>query len=272
MSSARRLAQGVVPRVLWGFMVLVAAPVPSSAQPRVRATHAVSREHASAWRGGIVLDEPARDGLRVRTPEGRETAAAVSDALLSATILSTAALSLAGPLARGDAQLAGEASTLHLLSLALTVTLGDLAKRTVGRARPFERACRETPSAPGCESPDTFASFYSLHAGIAFTSAGFSCGMGTSHSLSGDPVADAAFCGVSLAFAAATGLLRIAADRHYLSDVIVGAIVGFLIGYAVPLALLPSRASVQSTPAPTLSPAVLDLASGAFGVSVGGRF
>lgn len=39
------------------------------------------------------------------------------------------------------------------------------------------------------------------------------------------------------AIAATTGYLRIAADKHYLSDVVAGAIVGTGVGLAIPLLL-----------------------------------
>lgn len=41
------------------------------------------------------------------------------------------------------------------------------------------------------------------------------------------------------ALAATSGYLRIAADRHYLTDVVVGAVVGSGIGLAVPLLVHP---------------------------------
>lgn len=202
---------------------------------------------ASTWRGGILLDEDARDALRLDGDEARELSATVSDVLLAATMLGTTVESLAVPLAQGDPRLAWQASAAHVLALGLTLFLGDVVKGAVGRARPFERACRADPSAPGCQSPDTFASFYSLHTAMASASAGFSCAMHLSRSLYGDPVADAASCGVSIALAAVTGLLRITADRHYLSDVVVGALLGFVVGFVVPLALVPTRATASES-------------------------
>ncbi len=40
----------------------------------------------------------------------------------------------------------------------------------------------------------------------------------------------------SLPMAAATGYLRIAADKHYLTDVLTGALIGSAVGFLVPFA------------------------------------
>ena len=45
---------------------------------------------------------------------------------------------------------------------------------------------------------------------------------------------DAAMCATGLAMASTVGLLRILADRHYASDVIMGAAVGLVSGWLVP--------------------------------------
>jgi hypothetical protein len=45
---------------------------------------------------------------------------------------------------------------------------------------------------------------------------------------------DAAACATGLALATAVGVLRIAADRHYATDVLLGAGVGLLSGWLLP--------------------------------------
>jgi len=52
--------------------------------------------------------------------------------------------------------------------------------------------------------------------------------------------------------AAATGYFRIAADRHYLTDVLAGAGVGLAIGYGVP-----ALNSPRSAKRPTITPSLL---------------
>ena len=41
--------------------------------------------------------------------------------------------------------------------------------------------------------------------------------------------------GVGLALASTVGYLRIAADRHYLTDVLAGATIGSAVGFAIPV-------------------------------------
>lgn len=213
---------------------------------------------AGRWRGGILFDEGTRDGLRLSAPTDREIAAGVSDAMLTLAMLNATVLD-AGviPLVQNDPDLAWQASFAHGLSLGLMLTLGEAAKLAVARARPYERQCAIDPSAAGCRSDDRFASFFSLHTGLAFTSAGFSCAMHLSRALYGEAGADIATCAAALGAASATGLLRIASDRHYLTDVLVGAALGFAIGYAVPLILVPERRTI-SAPDPREAPSPIE--------------
>ena len=58
---------------------------------------------------------------------------------------------------------------------------------------------------------------------------------------------DALSCATSLFFATLTGVLRLASDEHYLSDVVVAAVVGAALGVLVPLLALPARSSATPT-------------------------
>lgn len=201
------------------------------------------------WRGGLLFDEGFRDMTRAPTLGGSEMARRISDVLLTATIAQAAITdSVIVPLLQDDPDLVWQASAAHALALGLMLSAGSVVKRVTERARPFERACADDPSAPGCNAGDTYNSFFSLHSGVAFTSAGFSCAMHLERNLYGDQGADIVSCGTSLAAATVTGLLRVVADVHYLSDVLVGAVAGFLIGYLVPLAIVPQRVPVRDEP------------------------
>ena len=76
-------------------------------------------------------------------------------------------------------------------------------------------------------------SFFSGHTSFAFSLAVAS---GTVASMRGYRAAPAVW-GVGLGAAAVTGYLRIAADRHYATDVMTGALVGSALGFAVPYLL-----------------------------------
>lgn len=237
------------------------------------------------WRGGILADEAVRDGLRIGSADGRELAASMSDLLLTLTIANAMVLdAVVLPLVHDDPQLAIDASLAYSLALGITLVLGDVVKSVVRRARPYERACQGDPSQPGCGTEDAYASFYSLHTAAAFTSAGFSCAMHLERSLYGDLAADALSCSASLAAASVVGVLRIAADRHYLTDVLVGGLLGFAVGYLVPTLMVPPRRehgsdapAVEAVSRPLVLPMVGlgpdgGLGTGTFGISVSGTF
>lgn len=228
------------------------------------------------WRGGVLMDEPVRDAMRLRSDDARERAAMVSDMLLGALVLDALAVDgVAVPLAQGDPDFALEASSAYALALGTTLMLGEIVKAAVSRARPFERYCLEDASNPGCGNDDSISSFYSLHSAVAFTSAGFSCVMHVGRNLFGDEAADIGACGASLAAATTVALLRVAADRHYLTDVIVGSLIGLAVGLVVPLLLVPRRTPPgidrePAAPQPVLMPLFAPGANGDFSTSTVG--
>lgn len=207
------------------------------------------------WRGGLLLDDPTRSALRASTVAGENIAATASDYILAGTMANAVLVDAIGlPLLRGDPDLAWQATLAYGLAVGLELSIGGIVKDVTMRARPYEAQCATNPSLPLCQSAVTYESFFSLHTGVAFTSAGFSCAMHLEQSLYGDQGADIVACGSSLAAAATVGLLRIVADAHYLSDVLVGAATGFLLGYLIPLAVLPHR----HAPLPPIDPDELD--------------
>lgn len=220
--------------------------------PALSPTGIGARVADGRWRGGILFDEGFRSAIRLSAVEDQEIARTISDLTLGATVLLAIGVDAAlVPALREDGELVWRAQLAHALALGVTMAGGELVKRLVGRARPYERDCADDPTRHGCDASDVFHSFYSLHSGVAFTSAGFSCSMHLDRGLYGDVAADATACGVSLALAATTGILRVVSDRHYLSDVLVGAALGFLVGYLMPLAMVPDlRQSAPGAVAP----------------------
>lgn len=195
----------------------------------------------ASWRGGVLVDESFRSFM-VASPEGQEVAAMISDITLLMSLANAGLIdALVTPLVRGEEELGWHATFAHALALGVTLSVGEVVKRAAGRARPFERDCQQNPDGPGCGEGDSYQSFYSGHSGMAFTSAGFSCAMHLSRQLYDDSLADGMACGTSLALATTTAMMRVVADRHYLTDVVVGAALGFLVGYLVPLAIVPER-------------------------------
>jgi membrane-associated phospholipid phosphatase len=85
--------------------------------------------------------------------------------------------------------------------------------------------------------------------------------------LYGGGLADRAACATALGVGAVTASLRVASDRHYGSDVIVGAGIGLGVGWLMPTLL---HYTVIESPAGTLQvvPAVI----GSHGLALAGAF
>lgn len=111
-------------------------------------------------------------------------------------------------------------------ALVYTQLVTQLSKISVGRQRPAIRFAT-TPPEPTNEDN---MSFYSGHSSIAFAIA---VSASTIAHRRGYKLAPAISIG-TLALAVTTAYLRIAADRHYLSDVLVGSAAGATGGYLIP--------------------------------------
>ena len=128
-------------------------------------------------------------------------------------------------------------------SASSAVLLTQGAKYAVGRLRPDAWA-RGT-----IESPDDKVSFWSSHTSFAFSAAAAATQIARLRGRSGWAWLAAASFGA----AALTGYLRVAADRHWATDVVTGAAVGTATGLVVPL--LAFQPDGGRRPAVTLAPA-----------------
>ena len=119
-----------------------------------------------------------------------------------------------------DVLLITQATSLAMLANVIT-------KYSVGRARPYVWQGNPTlyPSAA-----EANVSFFSGHVTFVFAVVVSGSTLFFMQDMPGAPWV----LGVGLAAAAFTGYLRIAANQHYLSDVLVSAGVGSLVGWAVP--------------------------------------
>jgi len=166
------------------------------------------------WEGGILFDNWVRSGLRLSSESARTNAANVSTVLVVAVGATPFVLD-AGVLTawvhrRGD--LAWQMFMVDAEAMTLTALVTETTKRLSGRAR---------PSGPGEND-----SFFSGHASLAATAATLVCLQHLELELLENKAADATVCGAAATFAFTTGVLRVMADRHWASDVIVGGAVG----------------------------------------------
>jgi len=222
---------------------------------------------APRWTGGILMDDWVRGGLQLSAPQ-RAHVATTSDILLySATAAPLIDLGIellagrvdgdlalrillysatAAPLidlgiellaGRVDGDLALRILLVELQSFGVTGFLAGVSKVVAARERPYGLRCASDPSVPGCDSWERYVSFFSGHTSLTFTAAGLSCVMHRNLHLYGRSSLDNTACGLALGAATVTGVLRVVADQHWTSDVLVGATVGLLSGWLLPYLL-----------------------------------
>ena len=177
------------------------------------------------------LDASVRNALKWSDTGAADTASNVT----GFAVMPLGALGLEVLAAWHEDELKGFPVDVLLIAEATSIAavLNQVVKFSVGRERPFVHALpsalKNRTSAPS----DNNTSFYSGHTNLVFALAVSS---GTVATMRGYRWAPWVW-GAGLAVAATTGYLRIAADRHYATDVLTGAVVGGAVGFAVPYLL-----------------------------------
>ncbi len=175
------------------------------------------------WRGGILFDDAVRDAVRARDPQTHRTFRSIGDYTyhLSPVLPFFDAL-VVSTVGHSDSKLALNLTAMTFEAYSYSGVTAFISTETSARQRP--------------DGSDT-QSFFSGHAAISATGAGLTCANHTRIALWGNPVADVAACVLASLNALTTATTRVVADRHYASDVILGAGIGFGFGYAVPVLL-----------------------------------
>jgi hypothetical protein len=127
----------------------------------------------------------------------------------------------------------GKRALVYGEAVMVSVFLNGVTKYLVGRPRPY--AYSEDPQVQTYaehQGKDSHLSFYSGHASTTFAAS--VAGAYLFAQATPDHRARAAVWGFELALAGATANLRTRAGKHFYSDVIVGALVGAAVGFAVP--------------------------------------
>lgn len=217
------------------------------------------------WVGPVWFDSAVRDVLVGRDAETRDAADTWSDVAFYTAQLYTGVVDSLGVALIGDQnfEAASQTALLDVEANALGFFVTRSTHRLVARARSFHLSCPDDPKySPYCDNPKYNASFFSGHTSMAFVGAGLTCAHHQYLPLYGEPAADVAACAGVTAIAATSGVLRIVADKHYTTDVLVGAVVGGLIGYGIPVLLHYEQGDGEEEPARTSSSAMRD--AGAF--------
>jgi membrane-associated phospholipid phosphatase len=122
----------------------------------------------------------------------------------------------------------------------------QLVKMLAGRERPFVHMLNGAEKTATPPPADNNLSFFSGHAAETFALATAAGTVSTMRGYRLSPVVWAS----GLSLAAATCYLRIAADRHWTTDVLVGAVIGAGIGVALPFFFHPLLDDTTQTGAP----------------------
>jgi len=173
------------------------------------------------------FDEAIRDAVKWEDPTW---ASRVSD--LGAYVLAPATAATTLAFASRDADVRGSLWVDLGIVAESTIVAGCVQqafKLTIGRERPRVHAI--PPDERGDGEAEDYLSFYSGHASVSFALA---TSAGTVASIRGYRLAPVVW-GAGLGVAAMTVYLRLAADDHYATDVVAGAVMGSLAGVAVPL-------------------------------------
>ncbi len=240
----------------------------AQAQPRPR------------WIRAFAMDTDASRALRAEDPTVRRAADTTSWIIVGSLMASPIAVASDAALRRGTSiTTVGEATLALAIPYASTALLGFAAKYAFARERPF--ATREGLSQRcalgterGCEW-DRNGSFPSLHSALGFAAAGALCVQTLRFAPSSS--LDAVGCGLATMGATVGATLRMVADRHYVTDVLAGSLLGLSASVALswalhlddnaPLPLARSLFSERIDPLPVLLGGALGVLAGALVVT-----
>ena len=193
-----------------------------------------------AWTGRNKLDDAGRDTLRFSSSTGRAWARHVSDTLYIGLTLYPAvveSLVLAG-LVHKSPEVAWQLFMIYG-ETALTSGLITVASQGfVERRRPLVDECVRNPGYdPMCNTKQLSRSFFAGHVSMSFVGASLTCIDQAHMPLYGRGVGGPIACVTTMAAATTTAVLRVAADKHWTTDVLTGVGVGLSTGFLIPLGL-----------------------------------
>jgi len=183
---------------------------------------------ACRWCAPIAMDGAVRDAL-VWEHTGRARTASDVTGYLAAPLVAVGGVGLVAELdGRGANWLADGFIVAQSALIASVVNFG--IKAASARERPFVHQLAPGEKARTEDPQDNNQSFASGHATLSMSLA---VSAGTVAAMRGYAWAPALYGG-GAALSVATGWLRVAADRHWSTDVLAGWILGAAVGYAVP--------------------------------------
>jgi membrane-associated phospholipid phosphatase len=214
-----------------------ALTIPALAAATIALTF-VPTAKSPSWQSPLLLDSPARKLLRLHDASARKTAQNVSDVLFYWEIAHPL---LIDPLLvatwRRAPGVAWQISIINAQAYALTLLLNQATKRLTSRERPYVDVCDRDPTGRSCSSGSRYTSFYSGHTAMTATGAGLLCAHHTQLQIYENDTLDTGTCVAAVLGTALTGVMRVASDNHWASDVFVGHLMGYASGYLLPTLL-----------------------------------
>jgi hypothetical protein len=185
------------------------------------------------WSSTNSFDNDIRSGFRGGSPSARNDADTASDVMLGMSIGLMPLVSIGKTLSERDCHQAYDMATDAIESITLTLFLTEATKVIAGRERPYVQECDGSPPRDArCGNPDRKQSFFSGHASLAAAGAGLTCSYAVKRKTWGESgTAQALPCVLGIGAALTTGALRLVADKHWGTDVLVGFAVGGTVGY-----------------------------------------
>lgn len=204
---------------------------------------ALSPVHDTAlWDKPILFDKAARDLFKSNDKDTQAMAGLVSDRLYHGMVLAPYLIDnyIIALGVHRNPDVALQMTLINLQSLGLSGVMALGMEHGLGRARPYERECKDPNGFDpvgynACGPPGGFQSFPSGHAAAAFTMASLTCVHHQHLPLWGGGWPDALACIGTMSLATTTGVLRLVVDRHWATDVVAGAAIGVFNGYFLPL-------------------------------------
>jgi membrane-associated phospholipid phosphatase len=200
------------------------------------------------WCNVDSMDSRVRDALLWRDTSSADTISSVTGFVLMP--LATVGLNALSAAHQGAVRNVPEDALLVAEAGVLAADVNQLIKMLVGRERPFVHALPSQEKPLTAHPSDNNLSFFSGHTTEAFALASAAGTVGSMRGYRWAPLA----WGVGGAMAATTAYLRIGADKHWLTDAVVGMVVGAGIGFAVPYVF---HSAFDDTPRATPSSAAL---------------
>ena len=176
------------------------------------------------WCAPPGIDVDVRNALLWKGNERTaDTLSTIFDAVVPASALGFLLISSSN---YGDINAGLVDSLLVTQAAAAALLLNQVVKLLVGRQRPYAFFKNDV----GYSKSEDNLSFYGGHTSFAFSVAAATVTVAAMRGYAGVGIA----AGVGFTLSAAVGYFRIAADQHYLTDILIGSAVGGLVGWAVP--------------------------------------